>query len=223
QTGIQAYNQGMQYLVNRIGGTMFISESISPLFPFKYAHARRLSCDTYGADTGSMSTQYELNSLNYGWWMNNKLYTYNDPDEMLFEGFSAGANMSRLISGAISGTIFLNGDDLTESTGQGLAKTNLTNSEFNWIASLGNTFRPVEGNTGTSATDVYMMTIPGSTFLAIFNFGSSSETKSVDLTRIGLVPGTWYWVEDMWAGTTSYLNALDIEVDANSAKLLHVY
>jgi hypothetical protein len=43
------------------------------------------------------------------------------------------------------------------------------------------------------------------------------------LTRIGLVPGTWYWVEDMWAGTTSYLNALDIEVDANSAKLLHVY
>ena len=223
QTGIQAYNQGMQYIVNRIAGTMFISESISPLFPFKYAHARRLACDTYGADTGSMSTQYELNSLNYGWWMNNKLYTYNDPDEMLFEGFSAGANMSRLVSGAISGTIFLNGDDLTETTGQGLAKANLTNSEFNWIASLGNTFRPVEGNTGTSATDVYMMTIPGSTFVAIFNFGTSSETKSIDLARIGLVDGTWYWVEDMWAGTTSYLNALNIEVDANSAKLLHVY
>ena len=32
-TGIQAYNEGMQYLLNDLGGTMFISESIAPLFP----------------------------------------------------------------------------------------------------------------------------------------------------------------------------------------------
>jgi alpha-galactosidase len=224
QTGIQAYNQGMQYLLNRIGGTMFISESISPLFPYKYAHARRLSCDTYGADTGQGSTQYELNSLSYGWWMNSRLYTYNDPDEMLFEGFSANANMSRLVSGAISGTVFLNGDDLTEATGQGLAKTRLTNSNINWLASLGNTFRPLEGNTGTGAADVYAMSIPGSTFLAVFNFGSGSTTKSISLARAGLDPSHSYWVQDMWtSATTNATGTLSVSVDGNSAALLHLY
>ncbi len=57
QTGVQAYNQGMQYVVDRIGGTMFISASIAPLFPYGYAHARRVACDTYGAAVGSLSTQ----------------------------------------------------------------------------------------------------------------------------------------------------------------------
>jgi alpha-galactosidase len=224
QTGIQAYNQGMQYIVNRIGGTMFISESISPLFPFKYAHARRLACDTYGADTGQGSTQYALNSLSYGWWMNSKLYSYNDPDHMVFEGFGANENMSRLVSGAISGTVFLNGDDLTEATGQALAKSRLTNSNIDWLASLGNTFRPVEGNTGTGASELFVMSIPGSTFLAVFNFSSSAATKSVSLARIGLDATHAYSVQDMWtSATTSATGTLSVAVDSNSANLLHLY
>ena len=79
----------MDYVVNRIGGSMFISASIAPLFPYGYAHGRRIACDTYGAATGAMSTQYEMNSASYGWWMNGKLYKFNDPDGMVFEGFSA--------------------------------------------------------------------------------------------------------------------------------------
>jgi len=61
QTGVQAYHQGMKHIVDRIGGSMFISASIAPLFPYGYAHARRVACDTYGAATGSLSTQYEMN------------------------------------------------------------------------------------------------------------------------------------------------------------------
>ena len=44
-TGIQAYNQGMQYLVQQNNGRMFLSESIAPIFPYQYAHSRRIYCD----------------------------------------------------------------------------------------------------------------------------------------------------------------------------------
>src|SRR5205814_8773615 len=40
KTGIQAYNQGMQYLRGRLNGKMFLSESIAPIFPYQYAHSR---------------------------------------------------------------------------------------------------------------------------------------------------------------------------------------
>ena len=41
-TGIQGYSQGMQYLVSQNNGRMFLSEAISPIFPYQYAHARRI-------------------------------------------------------------------------------------------------------------------------------------------------------------------------------------
>ena len=144
QTGTQAYNSGMAYLRARIGGSMFISESIAPLFPYQYAHARRVACDTFGAATGQYGAEYELNSVSYGWWMNGKLYRYNDPDSMVFEGFTANDNMTRMISAVISGTVFLNGYDLTSSAAQALARTYLTNPLMNAVARLGRSFSPVE-------------------------------------------------------------------------------
>lgn len=48
QTGIQAYNMGMKQIVEDAGGKMFLSLSISPLFPSGYGDARRVSCDTKG-------------------------------------------------------------------------------------------------------------------------------------------------------------------------------
>jgi len=66
QTGVQAYNQGMQYVVDRIGGTMFVSESIAPLFPYSYGHSRRVACDTYGAAVGSGSAGARIHSTRAG-------------------------------------------------------------------------------------------------------------------------------------------------------------
>ena len=48
-TGMQAYNQGMQYLLNRLQGRMFISESMLPCFPYQYAHSRRIACDAFNS------------------------------------------------------------------------------------------------------------------------------------------------------------------------------
>ena len=45
-TAMRAYNYGMQYVRDAVGGKMFVSLSIAPLFPgAEYAHSRRISCD----------------------------------------------------------------------------------------------------------------------------------------------------------------------------------
>ena len=97
QTGVQAYNYGMAYLAKKFGATMYIDESIAPIFPYQYAHARRVSCDTFGqmgTQTPSNSggpeggtTSYEMNSATYGWWLAGRLYNFNDPDQIVMEGF----------------------------------------------------------------------------------------------------------------------------------------
>jgi hypothetical protein len=220
ETGVQAYNQGMQYIVNRIAGTMFISESIAPLFPHGYAHSRRIACDTYGAAVGPLSTQYEMNSASYGWWMNGRLYPFNDPDGMVFEGFAPNDNMTRLVSGVVSGTVFLNGDDLTRAPAQALARTYLTNDRMNAVARLGKAFRPVEGNTGTDPSDVLVLSAGGTHYLAIFNFGANAATKSVDLVRAGLDGSASYAVTDLWTGAASTASGtFGTTVDAHFARL----
>ena len=219
-TGIQAFNQGMQYIVDRIGGTMFISASIAPLFPYGYAHSRRVACDTYGAANGPLSTRYQMNSASYGWWMNGTIYRFNDPDEMVFEGFTATDNMSRLISGVVSGTVFLTGDDLTLGPAQALARANLTNQRVNAVARLGKAFRPVEGNTGTDPSDVLVLHDGDVHYVAVFNFAANMAIESIDLARAGLDASRDYAVTDLWSGDVSTAKqALPATVAAGSARL----
>ena len=223
KTGIQAYNQGMAYVRDRIAGTMFISESIAPLFPYQYAHARRVSCDISGAGTGFASSQYELNSASYGWWLSGRLYQYNDPDAMVFEGFSANENMTRLLSAVVSGTLFLDGDDLSGSAGQALARTYLTQSRINSVARLGRSFRPVEGNSGTNPSDVLVLDNGGSYYLAVFNFSGSGVTKSINLPRAGLSGARAYRVTDLWTGETwSAQGTVSVAVAGGYARLLQL-
>lgn len=221
QTGIQAYNQGMQYVLDRIGGTMFVSESIAPLFPYQYGHARRVSCDVSGAaTTGLGSAEYELNSASYGWWMSGSLYSFNDPDMMVFEGYTADDNMTRLLSAVISGTVFLDGDDLTESTGQALARAYLTEGRINDVARLGRAFRPVEGNTGTTPSPEFVLQNGSTWYLAVFNFGTTASTVAVDLARAGLDGTHTYAATDLWSGaTSSATGTLSVSLDAGFGRL----
>jgi alpha-galactosidase len=178
RTGIQAYNEGMAYLRDRIAGTMFISASIAPLFPHKYA------------------------------------------DHLVFEGFSPEENMSRLLSGVVSGTVFLNGDDLTNPVAQNLARTYLTNGRINDVARLGRPFRPVEGNTGTSPSELMVLTHGVDTYLAVFNFSGDSVTRNVDLGRAGLDASRTYDVTDLWTGDgTSAKGTLAVSLARDYARL----
>jgi len=218
-TGIQAYNQCMQYLVGQNAGKMFLSESIAPIFPYQYAHARRIYCDTAGSISDTAAT---MQAVNYGWWINDRLYQFNDPDMMKFATFSANENQTRLINAAISGTVFLNSDDLASPVGQSLARMCLTNARINEVARSGSTFRPVEGNTGTNATDVFVRQEGITWYVAVFNYSSASGNKSLNLARLG-ISGT-YTAWDLWSGSISSVSstAWNVSLGSRQAKLFRL-
>jgi Alpha galactosidase C-terminal beta sandwich domain len=218
-TGIQAYNAGMKYLLTQNNGRMFLSESIAPIFPYQYAHSRRIYCD---ASTTISDTKNTLQSVTYGWWLNNRLYQFNDPDNMKFAGASANENQSRLINCAISGTLFFNGDDLASAAGQTLATTCLTNAAINAIARAGIIFRPVEGNTGTNAADIFVRQDGSTWYVAIFNYNAAAANKTLNLPRLGL-SGT-YTATDLWTSAkTSVTNTTwAVNLGAKQAKLFRL-
>ncbi len=212
-TGIQAYNQGMQYLINDLGDSMYVSESIAPIFPYQYGHSRRIACDT---STYIRETSYEMQSVTYGWWINARLYQYNDPDCMKFSGATTNENQSRAIACAISGTVYLNSDDLTSAAAQTLAQTCLTNAAINGVAQSGQTFRPIEGNTGTNAANVFVKQNGQTWYLAVFNYGNSSITTNVNLTRAGISGAVA--AADLWSGSTTNLSGTNFPVKLNAGQ-----
>jgi hypothetical protein len=221
QTGIQAYNQGMAHINDVLGGKMFISESIAPLFPSQYAHSRRISCDVDGT---LGQTEYQLNNLTYGWWQNGTIYRFTDPDYMtLAKGGSMTAAQTRVNSSVISGTVFLNSDDVNDPTAQQYMKALLTNSQVNALATKGKAFRPVEGNTGTNAADVFVLKDNRDYYLAVFNYTDSAVTKTVDLARAGISGAANYTVTNLWKATSSQASGeLTVSLDGAQSILYKI-
>ena len=163
-SGIQAYNQAMAYIDSLLPPTVFISESIAPLFPSQYAHARRLSTDVVGQLNDTQcptwphygSTEYMLNSLTFEWWMQGTLYAFNDPDAMALLAFKPSNTAvfpemwakARATASAIAGTVFFDTTDYSSPTGATRARTYLNNPAIDGIAAAGRAFRPVDGAVG---------------------------------------------------------------------------
>jgi hypothetical protein len=215
-TGIEAYNQGMQFLLNAVDGKMYISESIAPLFPYQYADSRRIACDAYTSFISN--TEYTMNSVTYGWWLD-KLYPFNDPDLMVFDnGPDSNEDQSRLISCAITG-VFLNGSILTNSASMATAQTYLTNAAIDAVARTGRTFTPVEGNTGAGAANIFVQQDGTTWCIAVFNYTSSATNETVNLSRAGLPPGI-FTATNLWDGTiTTVSNSFTVSLNAKRAKL----
>ncbi|MFB4322392.1 alpha-galactosidase [Priestia sp. BR_2] len=232
-TGIAAYNYGLSYLTDklspeRIGRPFFINLSIAPLFPYSYAHSRRISCDVFGT---IQDTEYLLNSLTHGWWMNDTLYRFNDPDHaVIYKSFNQDSTTrhegrSRLTASVISGTVLLLGDDFRHEEAAWRAKNWLGNEAIIEIARLGRTFVPVEGNLGKQAADTFVLTHPseaGTTYIAVFNFdGAESVLKTVSLGRCGLEAHASYTVLDVWEGTAGQSEGtLVVELAPAESKIL---
>jgi hypothetical protein len=217
-TGVEAFNEGMKYLFNQINGKMFISESIAPLFPYQYGHSRRIACDAYTSEISN--TEYTLNSVSYGWWLD-RLYCYNDPDIMVFQGLTTNENQSRLINAAITG-IFLDGDSFTNAASQSAAAACLTNAAIDALARAGQTFMPVEGNTGTSASMVFTSQQGSASYLAVFNYSGNSSITNVDLSRAG-ISGVASAM-DLWNGSLLPVTGtiLTVSLNAKQARLFRL-
>ncbi len=237
-TGIQAYNHGMNYLSELCGDDFFLALSIAPVFPAQYGNSRRISCDTWGAMSEREwgSTGYMLNSLSFGWWLD-RVYNYNDADHILLykpeeaELFEVGANRARVTSAVITGMYML-GDNFSDRgwlPADGEARRRalevVTNSEVNDIARIGRSFRPLEGYTAYDASKAeraFILNYEGTTYLALFNFESRSQSGSIEVARMGLPSGAYKAVE-LWRGVThDFEDVLHYEIPQRDVLLYRI-
>lgn len=197
-TGIQAYSQGMQYLNELVGDRMFINLSIAPLFPANYAHSRRIGCDSYRSIS---ETEYTLNSLTYGWWLDH-VYSYNDADHVVLNGATYMENRARVTSSVITG-IFILGDDFSNEgseTAKERARMFTTNRDVNEVARVTKAFKPVESVVGDGAADMFMYNVGDTLYVAAFNYTIQNRDCVFDFGRLGLTPGVKYMFHELWTG-----------------------
>ena len=218
KSGIAAYNYGMQ-LLDKYFGDMYINLSIAPIFPAQYAQSRRIACDAWNK---IKDTEYTLNALSYGWWIN-KIYTFNDADHVVLQEASDGENRARVTSAVITG-LFITGDDFSKGgseEGKAKAMQFLTNAEVN-RSIVGHSFRPVEG-TGARSEDQFMFTdAKGNVYYAVFNYTENDRSIKLPLERLGLDRYKYHGLlRDLWAHTDIDINQ-PIIVPAKDVRFLEI-
>jgi len=222
-TGIQAYNFGMKEVNSGLKG-LFLSLSIAPLFPSGYAHARRVSCDTF-ADIGH--SEYMLNSATYGWWSQGPLYPYNDPDHTVIykpagdKVVSEVEGRTRLTASIVAGGMLLNGDDVRDPAARERVMRLFSNKAVIALAKKYLAFRPVEGDTGSWAADQFILKDGKTNYLALFNYDRDKPKRvRVDLERSGIGPGPWR-TTDLWENTNATIqSALLIDLPPRGCSLI---
>lgn len=196
-TGRQAINRGYKFINDcldegKIGRSFFISLSIAPIFPYGYGHARRVSCDAFGT---AKDVEYELNSQTYGWWINGRLYQYNDPDHIvLLKSFgmekesTLGEARARYTTAVIGGTVMMLSDDYERAKAMERARKLACNREVNRIAASQVSFRPMSSAQSTAAA-AYSAKIDNKTYTAWFHW--TEEKKSETLNVNGRYKDLW--------------------------------
>lgn len=230
QTGLQAYNKAMQYLLDKVGHQMFINLSIAPIFPYQYADGRRIACDTFYSIS---DTKYMLNGLTFGFW-EKQLYAYPDPDHIVVWGKDGRASLeearSRVTSGIIAGTSFLTGDNFQNPAGnQDKARQRyldtLTNPDIIRVAQNGNIFQPLAISHGfQTAANAYVMRDGDDLYLAVFNFSRLSKNFSFTKAQLQLSDST-YQATELWSGSTQSLTTgtLQTRIAGKDAKVFRLH
>lgn len=216
-TGMQAYRQGMEYLIDQLDSKMLVYAAISPgLATGRYVHSRRIACDAFKTID---HTKYTLNSVNYGWWQT-YLYNYIDADHVVFADEPIGVNRARLLSSVITGTL-ISGDDFS-AHGQwsARAKSFYQDQDLLELVKNGKAFRPVEGNTGNSASEMFTRQIGQDIYLAVFNYGKTAKNYRIDAARVGLSPTAKYKIRELLQnGKVPSAKSLQIRVNGADAML----
>ena len=219
QTGIQAYNYGLK-LIEKYFGHMYINFSISPAFPAQYAQSRRIACDAWNK---IKDTEYTLNALSYGWWLD-KPYQFNDPDHIVLRDATEGENRARVTSGVITG-IFICGDDFSAGGAEvdkERAKKFLTNADVITIAN-GVSFRPVEGCGERSENQFIRIEDDSTAHYAIFNYTDQPLDAIIDMQRLGLDSSATYTMRELWSGVESEATAtFHVSVPAADVALFRI-
>jgi alpha-galactosidase len=216
-TGMQAYRQGMEYLVDQLDSKMLVYAAISPsLATGRYVHSRRIACDAFETIE---HTRYTLNSVNFGWWQT-YLYNYIDADHVVFGNEPLGANRARLLSSVITGTLITGDDFSVQGNWSARARRLLQDEDLLRLLKNGKAFRPVEGNTGKNASEMFTRQIGPDVFLAVFNYGKKAKSYSINAGRIGLLPKARYKIRELLQnGAMPVAKAMKIRINGSDAML----
>jgi alpha-galactosidase len=218
-TGVQAYNQGMQYLIEQNNTNELYGDiGVGPIFPYQYTHAKRTCNDTHD-DIGN--TEYQLNSTAYGaWWLNRLVVS--DPGSCGFDPAESNSKVykSRFISSLINGGIVRLENDLTDTNQQTLVEGVVTNAAIMDVARLGACFMPVDFNTGSYAPYSFVHQDGSDFYVAMFNYADGTIAHDVDMARAGLDPSATYDLVNLWDGGTSTASGtLSKSLSSKNAKL----
>ncbi|MDF2538949.1 MAG: hypothetical protein K0S76_1970 [Herbinix sp.] len=225
-TGIESYNYGLKHMLGLLdqkvtGRNIFVDFSIAPVFPYCYAHSRRISCDVFGQ---IYDTEYMLNSLTYGFWQHDTIYRFNDPDHTcLYKSVGRPVSdfdeaQSRLNASVIAGTVLLLSDDYRDE--KALERTKkLLNPKLLSIAKEGGTFLPLETATLDRASRMFERVDRDTIYLAVFNCKDAADTITVDTSRMSSLPENA--VFRSLDGYKEYTgNILSIELNARQSVIL---
>ena len=219
KTGLQAFRQGMEYLIDQLDSKMLVYVAISPnLATGRYGHMRRIACDAY---SDINATEYTLNSTTYGWWQT-YVYNYIDADHLVFKNEAIGVNRARFTSGLITGSLITGDDYSTSGPWMSTARQLLQQEDLLAIARNGRAFTPVDGNAEQSASEVFVQTIGSSQYVAIVNY-KDKKTYDLSLSRLGLAPGE-YIVKELFTGKVTGLqgSTLSREMPARDAAIFRL-
>ncbi len=218
-TGTQAYDFGMAFLWKCIGkdaegnDNIYIDLSISPTFPYQYAHGRRISCDAWGTID---HTAYVMNNTSYGWWLKD-LYVANDPDGLVLNGSNQdgsaasgydtdGINRARLTSGVATGA-YLTADNYSYAVQRGnvdrareQAEKLLTIPEINEIPRTCSTFYPVESSvTDNKQEKQFVYENDKYVYVAVFNYGDfMGYSGTITYDRLGVDASNMGEIKELW-------------------------
>jgi alpha-galactosidase len=217
-TGMQAYEQGMSFLLKQLDGKMLIYAAISPTMASgRYIHMRRIACDAFKS---IKDTKYTLNSLTYGWWQTH-LYDYVDADHVVFGDESMGANRARTLSAVVTGTFIVGDDFSAKGAWTSRAAELFQNQALLAVIKDGKAFIPLEAN--KEASEMFVKQSGNAHYLAIFNYGDKEKKFAINAAAIGLKTFSGYQLEDLFTHRSgSHANTAEFVLAAGDATLIKI-
>ncbi|MBZ4189168.1 hypothetical protein K7B07_09715 [Niabella sp. 3A5MI-3] len=217
-TGMQAYNNGMKMLKSLIdsilGPDIFITQAISPLFPYQYAHTRFLSTDIYSHLRDDLpdfphygSTASSMISASHLGWTQGTFWPYTNMDVVVMKNFQKNADIperdvrTRLISMITMGSILGDGTDFRDSTAAARGRAYLDNAALCRFFSHPRAFYPLKVATGLSQDQQLSFYLPGDTILlSTLNFNLSQDFNTVFSRKQMHLQNRNYTVADFFTG-----------------------
>jgi alpha-galactosidase len=205
----------LKHLVDSImGPDVFITQAISPMFPYQYAHTRFLSTDVYSHLRDDQegfphwgSTEASLSAGSHLWWMQGTLFPYTNLDVAVMQRFQQHHELTeqevkvRIYAMMTMGSILGDGSDFREKVAIERAKKFLDNEDVSRFFSQPKAFTPLRMSEGEGMDQQMSFYLKGdTTMVALFNFTMDTPfMETVYLKDIGLSPGR-YVMKEFFSG-----------------------